>query len=47
VETRLLGERLPEAVRPRLRQVLEEDGVLFTRYALTRVPAAPRVAGGG
>src|SRR4051812_32533780 len=35
-ETRLLGERLPEAARPRLRQVLEEDGVLFTRYALTR-----------
>jgi riboflavin biosynthesis pyrimidine reductase len=36
-ETRLLGdERLADAARPRLRQVLEEDGVLFTRYALTR-----------
>ena len=31
--TRLLGEAaLPELVRPRLEQVLEEDGVLFTRY---------------
>jgi riboflavin biosynthesis pyrimidine reductase len=31
--TRLVGDAmLPELVRPRLRQVLEEDGVLFTRY---------------
>ena len=31
--TRLMGEAaLPELVRPRLQQVLEEDGVLFTRY---------------
>jgi riboflavin biosynthesis pyrimidine reductase len=34
-ETRLLPAPLPEVVRPRLTQVLEEDGVLFTRYALT------------
>jgi riboflavin biosynthesis pyrimidine reductase len=34
---RLLGAQpLPDAARPRLRQVLEEDGVLFTRYALPR-----------
>ncbi|RBY90649.1 dihydrofolate reductase family protein [Blastococcus sp. TF02A-26] len=33
-ETRLLPATLPEVVRPRLVQVLEEDGVLFTRYAL-------------
>jgi len=33
--TRLMGEAaLPELVRPRLEQVLEEDGVLFTRYGL-------------
>jgi riboflavin biosynthesis pyrimidine reductase len=32
---RLLGDTaLPELVRPRLLQVLEEDGVLFTRYAV-------------
>jgi riboflavin biosynthesis pyrimidine reductase len=32
---RLLGDAaLPDAARPRLAQVLEEDGVLFTRYAL-------------
>ncbi|MGY1744885.1 dihydrofolate reductase family protein [Blastococcus sp. SYSU D00695] len=33
-QTRLLPSSLPEVVRPRLVQVLEEDGVLFTRYAL-------------
>jgi riboflavin biosynthesis pyrimidine reductase len=33
-EARLLPQALPEAVRPRLVQVLEEDGVLFTRYAV-------------
>ncbi|MGY1772055.1 dihydrofolate reductase family protein [Blastococcus sp. SYSU D00813] len=33
-ETRLLPGALDEPVRPRLVQVLEEDGVLFTRYAL-------------
>lgn len=33
--TRLMGEAaLPELVRPRLEQVLEEDGVLFTRYGM-------------
>jgi riboflavin biosynthesis pyrimidine reductase len=32
---RLLADHaLPDVVRPRLAQVLEEDGVLFTRYAL-------------
>jgi riboflavin biosynthesis pyrimidine reductase len=31
---RLLGRALRDVVRPRLLQVLEEDGVLFTRYAL-------------
>jgi hypothetical protein len=32
---RLMGDAaLPELVRPRLEQVLEEDGVLFTRYGL-------------
>jgi riboflavin biosynthesis pyrimidine reductase len=30
--TRLLDEALPEPARPRLRQMLEEDGTLFTRY---------------
>jgi riboflavin biosynthesis pyrimidine reductase len=36
-EVRLLGEHpLPELVRPRLVQVLEQDGVLFTRYAIDR-----------
>jgi riboflavin biosynthesis pyrimidine reductase len=35
-EARLLGKAgLPELIRPRLLQVLEEDGVLFTRYAVT------------
>jgi riboflavin biosynthesis pyrimidine reductase len=34
---RLLGDAaLPELVRPRLLQVLEEDGVLFTRYGVRR-----------
>lgn len=33
-ETRLLPRALAEPVRPRLVQVLEEDGVLFTRYTL-------------
>lgn len=33
--TRLMGDAaLPELVHPRLEQVLEEDGVLFTRYGL-------------
>jgi riboflavin biosynthesis pyrimidine reductase len=35
-ETGLLHAALPEAVRLELRQVLEEDGVLFTRYAIDR-----------
>lgn len=33
-ESRLLGAALPGPVRLALRQVLEEDGVLFTRYGL-------------
>ena len=34
---RLLGDAgLPELLRGRLLQVLEEDGVLFTRYAVER-----------
>ena len=33
---RLLAGRLPGVVRTRLLQVLEEDGVLFTRYAVDR-----------
>ena len=33
-EARLLDRRLEDVVRPRLLQVLEEDGVLFTRYAV-------------
>jgi riboflavin biosynthesis pyrimidine reductase len=34
-QARLLGaDPLPDVVRPRLLQVLEEDGVLFTRYGL-------------
>jgi riboflavin biosynthesis pyrimidine reductase len=37
-EHRLLRE-LPDAVRPDLRQVLEEDGTLFTRYGVA-VPGA-------
>jgi riboflavin biosynthesis pyrimidine reductase len=32
--SRLLGEALPDVARPRPTQVLEEDGVLFARYAL-------------
>jgi riboflavin biosynthesis pyrimidine reductase len=35
---RLVGGALPEPARPELRQVLEQDGVLFVRYAL-RYPA--------
>ncbi|SDN84409.1 dihydrofolate reductase family protein [Geodermatophilus sp. DSM 45219] len=33
---RLLAGALADVVRPRLLQVLEEDGVLFTRYAIDR-----------
>jgi riboflavin biosynthesis pyrimidine reductase len=33
-EPRMLPEPLPGTARLRLRQVLEEDGTLFTRYAL-------------
>lgn len=33
-EPRLLGATLPGAVRLDLRQLLEEDGMLFTRYAV-------------
>lgn len=33
-EARLLGSALPDAVRLELRQLLEEDGMLFTRYAV-------------
>ena len=35
-EARLLDRALGVVVRPRLVQVLEEDGVLFTRYAVDR-----------
>ncbi|MEX5720992.1 dihydrofolate reductase family protein [Geodermatophilus maliterrae] len=35
---RLVTDALPGVVRPRLLQVLEEDGVLFTRYALPDRP---------
>jgi riboflavin biosynthesis pyrimidine reductase len=35
-ETRLLGTALPDKVDLGLRQVLEEDGVLFTRYGVHR-----------
>jgi riboflavin biosynthesis pyrimidine reductase len=35
-ESRLVTDALPGVVRPRLLQVLEEDGVLFTRYAIDR-----------
>ena len=31
---RLLGEELPDVVRLALRQLLEEDGMLFTRYGI-------------
>jgi riboflavin biosynthesis pyrimidine reductase len=31
-ERRLLGDALPDVVRLELRQLLEEDGVLFGRY---------------
>lgn len=35
--TRLAGDAiLPDVLRPRLVQVLEEDGMLFTRYAVLR-----------
>ncbi|MGK5112501.1 dihydrofolate reductase family protein [Geodermatophilus sp. CPCC 205506] len=33
-QSRLLPSALPAVVRPRLVQLLEEDGVLFTRYAI-------------
>jgi riboflavin biosynthesis pyrimidine reductase len=33
-ESRLLGRALPDAVRLELSQVLEEDGMLFTRYGV-------------
>ncbi|WP_324273312.1 dihydrofolate reductase family protein [Blastococcus brunescens] len=33
-EARLLGGALPDPARLRLRQVLEEDGTLFARYAV-------------
>jgi 5-amino-6-(5-phosphoribosylamino)uracil reductase len=33
-EARLLGSALPDAVRLELRQLLEEDGTLFARYAV-------------
>jgi riboflavin biosynthesis pyrimidine reductase len=33
-EARLLGAALPDVVRLELRQLLEEDGVLFTRYGV-------------
>jgi riboflavin biosynthesis pyrimidine reductase len=33
-EARLLGSALPEAVRLELHQLLEEDGMLFARYAV-------------
>ncbi|MGY1711976.1 dihydrofolate reductase family protein [Geodermatophilus sp. SYSU D00758] len=43
-EARLLPGRLADVVRPRLVQLLEEDGVLLTRYAVTRwaVEGSPR-----
>jgi riboflavin biosynthesis pyrimidine reductase len=33
-ERRLLGDALPDVVRLELRQLLEEEGVLFTRYGV-------------
>ena len=33
-EARLLGDALPDVVRLALRQLLEEDGMLFARYAV-------------
>jgi riboflavin biosynthesis pyrimidine reductase len=33
---RLLGEPLADVARLELRQLLEEDGMLFTRYAVVR-----------
>jgi riboflavin biosynthesis pyrimidine reductase len=33
-ESRLLGSALPDVVRLELRQLLEEDGMLFARYAV-------------
>ena len=35
-EARLLGDALREVVRLELRSLLEEDGMLFTRYAVAR-----------
>jgi 5-amino-6-(5-phosphoribosylamino)uracil reductase len=35
-DARLLGEVLPDVVRLELRQLLEENGTLFTRYAVPR-----------
>jgi 5-amino-6-(5-phosphoribosylamino)uracil reductase len=35
-EARLLGSVLPDPVRLELRQLLEEDGMLFSRYAVPR-----------
>jgi riboflavin biosynthesis pyrimidine reductase len=41
-ETRLLGDPgLPGVVRLHLRQLLEEDGTLFTRYAVEPGPGRP------
>jgi 5-amino-6-(5-phosphoribosylamino)uracil reductase len=37
-ETRLLDAGLAEPARLRLRQVLEEDGMLFTRYGVDATP---------
>lgn len=34
-ETRLLGQALPDVVRLELRQLLEEDGMLFGRYGVS------------
>ncbi|MGY1591329.1 dihydrofolate reductase family protein [Geodermatophilus sp. SYSU D00708] len=39
-EPHLLPGPLPDAVRLELRQVLEEDGVLFTRYGVTPQPTS-------
>jgi riboflavin biosynthesis pyrimidine reductase len=39
-EHRLLGSALPDVVRLELRQLLEEDGMLFTRYAVRGAPGA-------
>ena len=37
----LLGEPLSDVVRLDLRQVLEEDGVLFTRYGVRAAAGLP------